>query len=511
MKQKRAMALGQKELEESAAKVSVQIPSVLEVEKELQETPDMSIINHRVKDVVFILADFKNRKEENRSRSEYLSILHKDLAMYYSYNEFMIEKLMELFPPSELIEFLEANEAPRPVTIRTNTLKTRRKQLAQAMINRGINLDMINWSKVGLVVFDTPGGVTLGATSEYLAGYYILQGASSFLPVMALGPKENEKVLDMCAAPGGKSTHIAALMRNTGMLVANDVNPDRVKALFGNFHRMGITNTVISSLDGRKFPKMMPCGFNRVLLDAPCSGTGVISKDERVKTSKEYRDIQQCAMLQKELILAAVDSVDAQGPNGGYICYSTCSIMVEENEAVVDYVLKKRDVKLIPTGLDVGKAGYTKFRQHRFHPSLNLCKRIYPHVNNMDGFFVAKLKKLSNTSPNKEKESETKEKVLKNKNQKEKEENESGIEVDEEMDEEQEETAVTEEKEIDSEIDAEKSEDEEEVEESPKNNKSPKNEKNSKNKPKNKVSKYKTNHNLCKWKNSKKQKALNKT
>ncbi|XP_042229991.1 25S rRNA (cytosine(2870)-C(5))-methyltransferase-like, partial [Homarus americanus] len=101
----------------------------------------------------------------------------------------------------------------------------------------------------------TPGNVTLGATPEYLAGHYILQGASSFLPVMALSPKEGEKILDMCAAPGGKSTHIAAIMRNTGMVVCNDINRDRVKALVGNFHRMGITNSVIISHDGRVFPK----------------------------------------------------------------------------------------------------------------------------------------------------------------------------------------------------------------------------------------------------------------
>lgn len=96
--------------------------------------------------------------------------------------------------------------------------------------------------------------VPLGATPEYLAGHYIIQGASSFLPVMALDPNENERILDMCAAPGGKASHIAAIMKNTGTLFTNDVNKERLKAVVGNFHRLGIVNSIICSYDGRKFP-----------------------------------------------------------------------------------------------------------------------------------------------------------------------------------------------------------------------------------------------------------------
>ncbi|XP_042222992.1 probable 28S rRNA (cytosine-C(5))-methyltransferase [Homarus americanus] len=394
-KEKENIAAGDAYLEEAAEKVGVQIPSLEEVQKELEESPDLSNINSRIKDTAFVLADFSKRREEGRSRSEYMSIFQSDLSAYYSYNTFLIEKLLDMFGPTEVIEFLEANELPRPVTVRTNTLKTRRKVLAAALIARGIDVDLISWSKVGLIVMRTPGNVTLGATPEYLAGHYILQGASSFLPVMALSPKEGEKILDMCAAPGGKSTHIAAIMRNTGMVVCNDINRDRVKALVGNFHRMGITNSVIISHDGRVFPKMMPRAFDRVLLDAPCSGTGVISKDERVKTSKDPKDIQRCSHLQKELILAAIDSVHKFDGQNGYIVYSTCSVLVEENEAVIEYALKKRNVKLVPTGLDIGKSGYVNYRENRFNPMMQLCKRIYPHSYNMDGFFVAKLKKLS--------------------------------------------------------------------------------------------------------------------
>jgi ribosomal RNA methyltransferase Nop2 len=124
-----------------------------------------------------------------------------------------------------------------------------------------------------------------GATPEYLSGHYMLQAASSFLPVIALSPQPHERVLDMASAPGGKTTHMAALMQNTGIIFANDTNKARTKSLTANVHRLGCKNVVVCSYDGREFPKVMG-GFDRVLLDAPCSGTGVISKDAGVKVNK---------------------------------------------------------------------------------------------------------------------------------------------------------------------------------------------------------------------------------
>merc|ERR1719193_1012781 len=375
----------------------VTLPSGQEIEKEKSSAPDLEILNQRIKDVVAVLNDFKNRREEGKDRQDYTAQLRQDLCTYYSYNDFLMARLMSLFPLSELLEFLEANEVPRPITIRTNTLKTRRRDLAQALIARGVNLDPLGkWTKVGLVVFESQ--VPLGATPEYLAGHYILQGASSFCPVMALAPQDGEKILDMCSAPGAKTSYVAALMKNTGMILANDANKDRCRAIVGNLHRMGVTNSIVCSNDGRKIPEIQK-GFDRCLLDAPCSGTGVIAKDPSVKTSKDADDFHRCTTLQKELLLSGIDAVDANSATGGYVVYSTCSVMMEENEAVVNYALKKRNVKLVPTGLDFGTAGFTNFRQERFHPSTNLCKRFYPHAHNMDGFFVAKFKKFSNKIP----------------------------------------------------------------------------------------------------------------
>lgn len=384
--------LADKEMQLNIAKQDIfAFPS----QEEVDNTTNLQEVNQRIKDIVAVLTDFNKLKEDGRSRCEYTELLMKDLCTYYSYNEFFMEVLMQIFPVGELIEFLEASEVQRPMTLRTNSLKTRRRDLAQALINRGVNLDPVGkWSKVGLVVYSAT--VPIGATPEYLAGHYILQGASSFLPVMALAPQENERILDMCAAPGGKASHVAAIMKNTGALFANDANRERTKAIVGNFHRLGVVNAVVCNYDGREFPSVMK-GFDRVLLDAPCTGTGVIAKDPSVKTTKDQQDIQRCFNLQRQLLLAAIDCCNAKSSTGGYVVYSTCSILPEENEWVVNYVLKRRNVKLVPAGLDFGTEGFVKYRQHRFHPSLKLTRRFYPHTHNMDGFFVAKLKKFSNT------------------------------------------------------------------------------------------------------------------
>ncbi|PSK39348.1 ribosomal RNA small subunit methyltransferase B [Candidozyma pseudohaemuli] len=372
------------------------LPTEAEEEELAKQPTDVTAVRTRMLEIVKVLENFKELAEEGKSRADYTSRFLKDICEYFGYSEFLAEKLYDLFSPAEAMEFFEANEVARPVTIRTNTLKARRRDLAQTLVNRGVNLQPIGkWTKVGLQIFDSQ--VPIGATPEYLAGQYILQAASSFLPVMALDPQENERVLDMAAAPGGKTTYISALMKNTGCVFANDANKARTKSLVANIQRLGCRNTIVCNYDAREFPKVIG-GFDRILLDAPCSGTGVIAKDESVKVNRNEKDFIQIPHLQKQLLLSAIDSVDAHSKTGGVIVYSTCSVAVDENEAVVDYALRKRpNVKLVETGLQIGKEGFTSFRGKHFNNSLSMTRRYYPHTYNVDGFFVAKFKKIASS------------------------------------------------------------------------------------------------------------------
>jgi ribosomal RNA methyltransferase Nop2 len=370
------------------------LPTTEELEEEKMRPLDLKAVKRRIQDVVEVLSKFAERREATRSRNEYLEVLEIDIAEYYGYNRDLVDLFLKLFNTSEALEWFESNETERPVVIRTNTLKTRRRELAQALLARGVNVEpLAKWSKVGLKVYESP--VPIGATPEYLSGHYMLQSAASFLPVIALAPQQGERILDMCSAPGGKTSYIAQLMRNTGLLVANDLKAPRLNATVANLHRLGIKNTIVVNHNGKDFPKVMG-GFDRILLDAPCSGLGVISRDVSIKVNRNAEELMKLSHLQKELLRAAVDSVDAKSKTGGIIVYSTCSVSVEENETVVDYILKKRDVKIVDCGLPFGRPGLTRYQRQRFHPSVALSRRYYPHVHNTDGFFVCKFKKLSN-------------------------------------------------------------------------------------------------------------------
>ena len=357
-------------------------------------TEEPQVVRKRIGDVVDVLLDFNARRKKGVARSDYVAQLERDLHDYFGYLPELVEHFLQLFSPRECLEFFEANEQPRPTVIRTNTLKTRREDLMATLTERGMALEpLAPWSKEGIKIARSQ--VPIGATPEYLAGHYMLQAASSMCSVMALRPQQKERILDMASAPGGKTSHIAQMMRNTGVLVANDIKKSRLKSTAANLARLGVQNCLICNYDGRRFPAVMG-GFDRVLLDAPCTGFGVIARDPSIKVQKTVKDVLRMAHLQKELLLAAIDSVDANSKTGGVIVYSTCSVCVEENEEVVQYALERRNVRLVATGLEHATPGFTRFGKRRFHPTMNLTSRFYPHVHNMDGFYVTKFAKFSN-------------------------------------------------------------------------------------------------------------------
>jgi ribosomal RNA methyltransferase Nop2 len=344
-------------------------------------------LSDRIKETVRVLTNFAAEREDGRTREEYQTLLRSDLMTVFEYNGFLMDAVLDLFNPAEAVEFLEAMETQRPMTIRVNTIKSKRRDLVQTLTKKGVHVEPLEkWTKVGLQIFDS--SVPVAGTTEYLAGHYMLQSAVSFLPVMALGPLEGERILDMSAAPGGKTTFIAQLMKNTGVLFANDVSEPRCKSLNANLQRLGVTNCIVTNYDGTGYEKVMK-NFDRVLLDAPCTGTGIISRDKSIKLNKLREDVQRHGQLQRRLLLSAIDCCRP----GGVVVYSTCSFMVDEDEAVVDFAVAHRDVVVEDMGLPFGRPGLVKFRHHRFHGSLELSRRYFPHVHNMDGFYVCRLRK----------------------------------------------------------------------------------------------------------------------
>ena len=378
----------------------------LDIENHMLES-NRELLSMKINEILRTLADFKTKKDPSRSKVEYVIELRKYYCKYFSYSNELMEYLMDMFNPHECFNFLEMMDTNRPTTIRINTLKTKKRELAQALAEKNVNLEPLDEiSKVCLKVNSSK--VPIGATTEYLAGHYMLQSAASLLPVMALAPQPGEKILDMAAAPGGKTTHIAQILKNTGLIVANDFKKERTKALHFNIQRMGIQNAIITNYDGRKFPECLK-NFDRVLLDAPCTGLGIISRDQSIKANRTVSDIQKASHLQKELLRAAIDRCKV----GGYIVYSTCSIAVEENEDVVDYAIKQRHVKIVDTGLNIETKVFSKFKDRHFNDRIKYCVRVFPHTHNLDGFFICKLKKLKDG----DKKDEYKQSVSQNENQ----------------------------------------------------------------------------------------------
>ena len=269
-------------------------------------------------------------------------------------------------------------------SIRVNTLKTSIGEMKDRL--KRWNLKPVPWCKEGFFI-DTR--EVIGNTIEHSLGYFYVQGAISMIPPLILDLKE-DFVLDMCAAPGSKTTQMAALMKNKGMIIANDHDYQRLKSLRINLERCGVCNTVITYMSGRWFENFK---FDRILLDAPCSGTGTIRKSYKTIKLWNPNFLKKMSGVQRQLIKTAFTSLK----EGGIMTYSTCSLEPEENEKVVDFLIKTFDnVKILPikiTGLKY-KNGVTEFEGEGYNKDIKKTIRIWPQDNDTEGFYIAKIKKV---------------------------------------------------------------------------------------------------------------------
>jgi len=272
--------------------------------------------------------------------------------------------------------------------IRVNTLKISKEELRKRLESKGWKLSEVPWYENAFFV-EAEG--SLAKTEEYFLGYYYIEDAASLVPPLVLDPKPGEKILDLCAAPGSKATQIAEIMKNKGLLVANDKNPKRIKALSINLQKTGATNVIITQRDGRFFYKT-GLVFDKILLDVPCTGTGAIPSDWSILSFWNQKIVKKLSNLQKQLLSSAVKMLKP----GGILVYSTCSIDPEENEENIDWALRKfkeLDVEEISIrGLKYRKA-LEKWYGKDFDSRISLCIRFYPFDNQTEGFFICKLRK----------------------------------------------------------------------------------------------------------------------
>ncbi len=225
---------------------------------------------------------------------------------------------------------------------------------------------------------------SIGATPEYLLGYYYVMDKSSCIPPLALDPRSGEVVIDFAASPGGKTTMIAQLMNNRGRIIAIEGNAERIQPLVDNIHRMGVLNTAVVHMNSADFWRT-GIKADRILLDAPCTGEGIIHKDPSRKTSRGREDILFCSGSQRSMLEPAIKSLRP----GGVLVYSTCSLTPEENELVINEVLERFDVHL--EDIEHGVPALTRVGDLKLNPELKKARRFFPHIHECSGFFVAKI------------------------------------------------------------------------------------------------------------------------
>jgi len=307
-----------------------------------------------------------------------------------------LERLSRIVPSEKYEAVLSAFTDRRPSVFRANTLKISPQELRTTLQELGIQTKTVSWNGNAFILDGTTQKVLM-ETELYKSGSLYLQNLSSMIPPLVVDPKRDERILDITAAPGSKTTQMAAMMENTGTIVANDRSRIRLYKLEANLKMQGVTNTTITFKSAEMFWKIQPEYFDKTLVDVPCSMEGRMHVESE-KTYKDWsmRKIKELVGLQRHILRSAVSSTKP----GGTIVYSTCTLAPEEDEGVVDWLLKQEkgavEVEKITLNLPNAIPGLTGWNKKEFDPQLKDTLKILPG-NHMEGFYVAKLRKLRST------------------------------------------------------------------------------------------------------------------
>lgn len=328
-----------------------------------------------------ILRNISRKKDEIRIDEAGASSSAENLSIRYSFPEYLVETLIAEYG-TEFTESLLASLLERPpLTIRTNTLKTSRDELTAELMAEGIDSQPGLFSEEALVLKNV---TDISRTRVFIQGKMTVQDEGSMLVAKILDPKPGERILDVCAAPGGKTTHIGQMMKNQGYILAWDIHPHKIGLILDNAKRLGITNIEAKSADA-----LLPAGeavnrFNRVLVDAPCSGTGIIRRKPDIKWQRKQDDFGNLIEIQRKILYNASRYVIP----GGVLVYSTCSVDERENTRVALAFLKENpeyDAEPLELYLPDPLKGKDGCRQGMLS--------LYPHSDHTDGFFIARFRR----------------------------------------------------------------------------------------------------------------------
>jgi NOL1/NOP2/sun family putative RNA methylase len=291
-------------------------------------------------------------------------------------------------------EFWEINRKELPNYIRVNTLKISETELVKRLEKKGWKIKRVYENILQIESRLGPG--ELGKSKEHLLGYYYVQELSSMMPVLALNPCEEDIVIDLCASPGSKTTQIAAKMKNSGVLFANDNRLDRIIILNTNLERCGVSNCIVMMEDAINLPEKLNRKtdrfyFGKILVDAPCSGEGTIRSSDKLLRMWNFHMINKFVGMQKKILSSAVSLLKENGE----LTYSTCTYAPEENEEILQFALDNLPVEIIKSELPIKtRKPLKEWNGKKFSEQIQNAHRIFPQDNDSEGFFVAKLRKI---------------------------------------------------------------------------------------------------------------------
>jgi tRNA (cytosine49-C5)-methyltransferase len=292
------------------------------------------------------------------------------------------ERYHEIIP--DYRRFVDALHQPLPIHVRVNLLKIEPYPLLQKLKAKGISLISVTEKDPSL--FLAPHLKSRGNLLEHILGYIHFQSLTSSIASLVLSPKPECFALDMCASPGGKTAHLAQIMNNTGLIIANEPDRRRSIPLSHNLSRLGVLNTVVAGYQAQEFPLRQRYDF--ILADVPCSSEGTFRFPPEQRWYGETKGKTKLPVLQKRIILRGFDLLK----EGGVMVYSTCTYNPKENEGVVDFLLRNRDAELLPVeSMFPFEPGRLSSDTEAYDKQLQKAARFYPHQLDSVGFFMARI------------------------------------------------------------------------------------------------------------------------